>query len=77
MEHSPQIPWSADEASRQMWAELDKSATNGEMMSFYRRHLQAAFDAGRTPELKAWTPELKAWREWMSSRGLPLTVRVG
>lgn len=50
MEHPPHIPWSADEAVRQMWAELDKNVTNGEMMSFYRRHLQAAFDAGRNQE---------------------------
>jgi len=48
------MPWSADTAMRQMWSELDKGVSNGEMMEFFKRHLQAAFDAGKNQEACKW-----------------------
>lgn len=40
------MEWSVDSAMRKMWSELDNNVTNGEMMLFFKTHLQAAFDAG-------------------------------
>ena len=40
------MPWSAETAMRQMWHEMDKNVSNGEMMRFFERHLQAAYEAG-------------------------------
>ncbi len=48
------MEWSADAAMRDMWREMNKNVTNGEMMLFFKRHLQAAFDAGRNQESDAW-----------------------
>ena len=41
------MPWSAEEAVRKLWSEIDTNVTNGEMMRFLRGHLQEAFDAGQ------------------------------
>jgi hypothetical protein len=40
------LPWTADSAMRDMWSGLDKNASNGEVQSYFRKHLQAAYDAG-------------------------------
>lgn len=40
------MPWSADAAMRQMWSELDQNVTNGEMMQFFKRHLEDAYLSG-------------------------------
>jgi hypothetical protein len=44
------MPWSAEIAMLDMWREMDKNVTNGVMQKFFRRHLQAAFDAGEQQE---------------------------
>lgn len=41
------MQWSANQAMLQMWSEMDQSVSSGEMMRFFQRHLQAAYDAGR------------------------------
>ncbi len=41
------MPWSAEIAMLDMWREMDKNVTNGKMHKFFRRHLQAAYDAGK------------------------------
>ena len=40
------MPWNADGAMREMWSGLDKTAANGEVMAYFRQHLQAAYEAG-------------------------------
>lgn len=47
------MEWSADAAMREMWSQLPNAAqtSNGDMMLFFKAHLQMAFDAGRQAEL--------------------------
>jgi hypothetical protein len=49
------MEWSADAAMREMWQQLPSAArtTNGDMMLFFKAHLQMAFDAGRNQEADA------------------------
>lgn len=51
------MPWSSDAAMRQMWSEMDRGVSNGEMMLFFKRHLELAFAAGRTSATKAPNPK--------------------
>jgi hypothetical protein len=38
--------WSAEIATLDMWREMDRNVTNGEMQKFFKRHLQMAYEAG-------------------------------
>jgi hypothetical protein len=45
------MEWSAEAAMREMWAQYPNTweTKNGDMMRFFKTHLQMAFDAGKEP----------------------------
>lgn len=48
------MEWSAEAATREMWAEMDTAVSNEQMRRFFQRHLQAAFEAGLRQEADTW-----------------------
>ena len=45
------MQWSADRAARELWSGLDKNATNGDALAYFREELQRAYDAGKAAAL--------------------------
>lgn len=48
------MEWSAEAAMREMWAQYPDTwrTKNGDMMRFFKTHLQMAFDAGKIEMVK-------------------------